>query len=133
MCGKYSLTEYWYLSILGSPPHVREVHGNSICTYGRIRITPACAGSTTTTYALTIGAKDHPRMCGKYMFLFLLSYQSAGSPPHVREVLRGNYQTIYIMRITPACAGSTNGETVCICEDWDHPRMCGKYRFKYEL
>ena len=86
MCGKYSIRKGERTSMQGSPPHVREVLGlntaNKVCD----RITPACAGSTRVHLVLVIIIKDHPRMCGKYCFIYNYFLLKLGSPPHVREV-----------------------------------------------
>ena len=46
MCGKYSSFFVYAKQLLGSPPHVREVQGDIVKRFDKLRITPACAGST---------------------------------------------------------------------------------------
>ena len=96
-----------FLTCLGSPPHVREVLYPAMLNNINIRITPACAGSTTSFVVHKSFVEDHPRMCGKYLIFQLLLLYLSGSPPHVREVPYLQRWQVICNRITPACAGST--------------------------
>ncbi len=71
--------------------------------------------------------KDHPRVCGKYLFNILHFLNRLGSPPRMREVL--SLFVVFAVNdgITPAYAGSTEASEECIQEGRDHPRVCGKY------
>ena len=66
-------------------------------------------------------------MCGKYLHTKEKHNRSAGSPPHVREVLHFHLGMLVVIGITPACAGSTKKSILNLSEIKDHPRMCGKY------
>ncbi len=148
MCGKYITSMVSSTACVGSPPHVREIlsigTGNwngtedhprmcgkySVapifkCLYNRI--TPACAGNTSQNSAYVSSSRDHPRMCGKYFSWQLLHRLSKGSPPHVREIPQDVLYLLGSVRITPACAGNTDGWCRYINFYGDHPRMCGKY------
>ena len=71
-----------------------------------MRITPACAGKSTTAPSPIMQMQDHPRMCGeKYL----------GAPVAMRGC-----------RITPACAGKSSCTVFIFYPHWDHPRMCGE-------
>ena len=50
----------------GSPPHVRGPH--TLCHMIEVDpgITPACAGTTYSSYNLAVDMGDHPRMCGDH-------------------------------------------------------------------
>ena len=91
-----------------------------------IRITPACAGKTSTTRTLVDIYRDHPRVCGKNTSKLSNITLTAGSPPRVREKREELNMKINWSRITPACAGKTligiSGKLVLE----DHPRVCGK-------
>ena len=50
-------------------------------------------------------------MCGKYYLYQLAQNSQTGSPPHVREVRTEETLQNEIIRITPACAGSTHALT----------------------
>ena len=86
MCGKYMKMENLLETIIGSPPHVREVLIKWNLYNNIMGITPACAGSTQNLKTFKKRGEDHPRMCGKYQPLGVLHNHSLGSPPHVREV-----------------------------------------------
>ena len=73
------------------------------------RITPACAGKSTPEDLGYSGEGDHPRMRGEEP-LEVANWQNlAGSPPHARgrAILSGDYELD--KRITPACAGKSQG------------------------
>ena len=54
------------------------------------RITPACAGKTYSKGDLSVGKRDHPRVCGENTFLVRLKQRLQGSPPRVRGKHFGN-------------------------------------------
>ena len=88
MCGKYANATSCWLAVPGSPPHVREIPFNVLINCCGFRITPACAGNTQTQQPKKSRARDHPRMCGKYVVVIVSNGTESGSPPHVREILR---------------------------------------------
>ena len=49
----------------GSPPHVRGKGWQERSTTANRRITPACAGKSTSRSAPPQAQRDHPRMCGE--------------------------------------------------------------------
>ena len=53
-----------------------------------------------------------------------------GSPPHVREELACLSLAAAQLGITPACAGRIRGAFLLLPFFKDHPRMCGKNRFR---
>ena len=53
----------------GSPPRVRGTDGHMEKLYGRMRITPACAGNRKTKHHENDEAEDHPRVCGEQLLL----------------------------------------------------------------
>ena len=85
MCGKDSCCNGPGIPLSGSPPHVRERPGVPALHSCRSRITPACAGKTSSTSSTGLPSGDHPRMCGKDMIFGARAIFSRGSPPHVRE------------------------------------------------
>ena len=90
------------------------------------RITPACAGKTTTDPAHTTARRDHPRVCGENSAGLSSQTLSRGSPPRVRGK---PYETIVLARdkrITPACAGKTFSTGLWRSAKEDHPRVCGE-------
>ena len=109
MCGKYQGETVWDICSEGSPPRVREVYLKMDIALVHIGITPACAGSIRSHLHRNFQARDHPRVCGKYPYFFILLNMFAGSPPRVREVLSLKNVIIRASGITP-------------------PRVCGKYK-----
>ena len=55
---------------MGSPPHVRGKAIVFVDEYLAIRITPACAGKSKSTFIGQSPAEDHPRMCGEKLQLY---------------------------------------------------------------
>ena len=103
---KYSLN-------LGSPPHVRERHRKRRRNECWHRITPACAGKTTSCRRLPKGFR--------------------GSPPHVRERPDCGACASPPTGITPACAGKTFFLLLFPAGLGDHPRMCGKDVISWDI
>ena len=92
-------------------------------------ITPARAGSTAFGIAPPFHSWDHPRLRGEYLLRFWLIPEKPGSPPLVRGVPFATQGENRLIRITPACAGSTNLIERFSFSIQDHPRLCGEYRF----
>ena len=126
MCGEKITAIAAYLSVVGSPPHVRGKVSFLMCLGIPVRITPACAGKSPVHYAAERGLQDHPRMCGEKKRTLTDKELAEGSPPHVR----GKGTIIPISRvlsgITPACAGKRLAIPTKMNRKEDHPRMCGE-------
>ena len=65
-------------------------------------------------------------MCGKDPITSAVSSNLTGSPPRVRERPSSPLRRVYILGITPACAGKTKFGSVRFGPSQDHPRVCGK-------
>ena len=94
-------------NIQGSPPRVREKLTSAEFGDIRTRITPACAGKTTTKLSPCLRKRDHPRVCGKNALIVDEPKRLLGSPPRVREKLLKSSPDRLSSGITPACAGKT--------------------------
>ena len=56
---------------LGSPPHARGKEAHPEFEGSQIRITPACAGKRYFIHHGRILSKDHPRMRGEKLSIYL--------------------------------------------------------------
>ena len=84
MCGEKSATYSPFSHKIGSPPHVRGKDFDGDIGSIHIRITPACAGKSTSALLFLSCSWDHPRMCGeKVSHCCTFSFQP-GSPPRMR-------------------------------------------------
>ena len=108
VCGDYMLgmLNGWIIS--KSPPRVRGLHTHHAGGAGRRR-------------------GDHPRVCGDYPWFCLPLFVARGSPPRVRGLLPLPLVVPDLVRITPACAGTTLRDLYVRRGDQDHPRVCGDY------
>ena len=110
---------------MGSSPHARGPLPCFIFFHPHGRIIPACAGSTVPFVKCFLGKRDHPRMRGVHVNYTTPPDRPIGSSPHARGPLVRTAVKAVIIRIIPACAGSTvcpsNGRRY----SWDHPRMRG--------
>ena len=109
MCGENAWVHRLQLVTRGSPPRVR---GKPLYTSTRSelsRITPACAGKTKFYPHQKKEEQDHPRVCGENLNPFTHSSAVVGSPPRVRGKPTVSYFFGNFARITPACAGKTQG------------------------
>ena len=128
VCGKNPQRYLSTVRFSGSPPRVREKLNLDETDDTALRITPACAGKTTTSVIPELRPRDHPRVCGKNASGRLRCLAPAGSPPRVREKLTLPKSSSDWIGITPACAGKTISFYLPLLEHWDHPRVCGKNR-----
>ena len=126
MCGKNESAIVLSELIIGSPPRVREKLKMDHKELVFLGITPACAGKTIALANRGSGSGDHPRVCGKNWVNFTSGIFELGSPPRVREKLKGNDGLSTEGGITPACAGKTKLMKKRLFQRQDHPRVCGK-------
>ena len=91
----------------GSPPPARGARTRSRRRPTRLRITPACAGSTHSDRRNPDRVRDHPRLRGEHDELDGVRFYADGSPPPARGARPNHLAGTRIHRITPACAGST--------------------------
>ena len=106
-CGEHCEPSTKWAASVGSPPHLRGApySGNSLLNNSRI--TPAPAGSTDFFCDFVFACQDHPRTCGEHIFYSSFCGHILGSPPHLRGARFSGKQCRFILRITPAPAGST--------------------------
>ena len=65
-------------------------------------------------------------MCGEKQARQPASTSRRGSPPRVRGKVPLSHRRAIYHRITPACAGKSNGAGASVHINWDHPRVCGE-------
>ena len=92
----------------------------------KTRITPACAGKTRLNLKALWKAQANPREGGQNRLGKRGRAKGLGSPPRVREKRVVKSSSESYERITPACAGKTEPDTVVLASLADHPRVCGK-------
>ena len=126
MCGKKLTDGISGLTGSGSPLHVQEKHFEDAVKICIRRITPACAGKTTSILNQSQKLEDHSRVCRKNSVPCANDETPSGSPPRVREKLYYTGHAPNPFGITPACAGKTNAVPLVLSVSWDHPRVCGK-------
>ena len=109
MCGEKSTGILVWLEVIGSPPRMRGkgllVLSPPFCD----RITPAHAGKSTIGGTSGLANGDHPRTCGEKSTVYPTMLQIEGSPPHVRGKEVEHRAGVAVLRITPACAGKSQG------------------------
>ena len=95
LCGKYKLTLTGRQMMLGSPPPMREILTIADDEENRKGITPAYAGNTHLVFLHLDTVTDHPRLCGKYISSGIRVTHRPGSPPPMREILRGRLLAMF--------------------------------------
>ena len=111
----------------GSSPHARGARDLVAGRADRVRIIPACAGSTATCTSSTWPGRDHPRMRGEHVYVPSPPRPQVGSSPHARGALVLACYKIKAIGIIPACAGSTIVRVKPYTKQGDHPRMRGEH------
>ena len=112
----------------GSPPLARGVRSLIRSDIPHAGITPACAGSTLVMLSVLLHHKDHPRLRGEYQKHTSKLSTTRGSPPLARGVHNLRMVKMNKVRITPACAGSTQVLLFLPFQSRDHPRLRGEYQ-----
>ena len=112
VCGENFSICCEYNASRGSPPRVRGKHLPIMSFVFTLRITPACAGKTTSPIVSYLLGKDHPRVCGENGNNGIVSLTLIGSPPRVRGKQSEKIITTSCTGITPACAGKTSCRTM---------------------
>ena len=127
MCGYYAKAQRTAFLEAGSPPRVRVLPDTPNALKNSLRITPACAGTTYGYCADCRIFQDHPRVCGYYGVTPGPKVTPLGSPPRVRVLRTPLTLPNGVLRITPACAGTTGCLVNLFHGVEDHPRVCGYY------
>ena len=91
----------------GSPPRMRGKDGKSFYCTTLGRITPAYAGKSLSKLRRRAGTRDHPRVCGEKVVLFMFAVAFRGSPPRMRGKARPRAGSFPSCGITPAYAGKS--------------------------
>ena len=126
VCGEERLQYFFLFRLKGSPPRVRGRGRARDRLCRRARITPACAGKSSSLRSSALKSGDHPRVCGEELLFILFSPVSVGSPPRVRGRAVVDVYVHAADGITPACAGKSRLSLPCGRCGWDHPRVCGE-------
>ena len=71
-------------------------------------------------------------MCGEQAMRTFSVPVSRGSPPRVRGTGVHADTLVFLMRITPACAGNSPRQLDIAGWRRDHPRVCGEQSIKEE-
>ena len=108
MCGEQAVQHHLRRRELGSPPRVRGTAAADCLYLHSNRITPACAGNSSTYFFRLWRGQDHPRVCGEQTNFIVYPETRLGSPPRVRGTDCGSTITSIGSRITPACAGNSS-------------------------
>ena len=83
-CGENCIKFPYRIYDVGSPPRMRGKHNQQNIQRPGKGITPAHAGKTPNTIAVTEAFKDHPRACGENKLHNIFRLYSIGSPPRMR-------------------------------------------------
>ena len=127
VCGEHNGVEDLKKALWGSSPRVRGTPRPDPPESARPGIIPACAGNTSSARRSQDTCWDHPRVCGEHRQAFSPCPLSEGSSPRVRGTPTGHHPGTFCAGIIPACAGNTEGITVRVPFNGDHPRVCGEH------
>ena len=132
MCGEHACASNQAYDDPGSSPRVRGTLRGARRVEGAEGIIPACAGNTSTPRALSLGSRDHPRVCGEHATSAVTVRPWPGSSPRVRGTLQFDYHPRVRLGIIPACAGNTRVTGRRRGWTGDHPRVCGEHLWYLE-
>ena len=109
------------------PPRVRGAHRVACVGHVGLRLTPACAGSTTSASSTPSATSTYPRVCGEHHQPPGATVPTADLPPRVRGAPPTARRHSAHGRLTPACAGSTTNRPAPQCPRPTYPRVCGEH------
>ena len=109
VCGEKIILRKYAPGCAGSPPRVRGKAPMPGAQDAGRRITPACAGKSSSGSSAYCVHRDHPRVCGEKLCVLFLYDPEIGSPPRVRGKGRQSHRAGGQRGITPACAGKRWG------------------------
>ena len=121
------------VTLKGSSPLARGLHGTADLPQPPSRIIPARAGFTVAVHEAGPGQTDHPRSRGVYLATAWGRQVRRGSSPLARGL---PYQALGLLlesRIIPARAGFTLDSRRAAMPPADHPRSRGVYNIKSDL
>ena len=132
-CGEYTIMHVTPSMTIGSAPRVRGIHDDCTFLFGKLRFSPARAGTTRGTNANTYWAELQPRACGEYASRYATRTYRRGSAPRVRGILFGFVASKYVVRFSPARAGNTPLRIGFESNVPVQPRACGEYLLRSAL
>ena len=106
LCGEKIFSLFSHAPQTGSPPPMRGKVVHKPLAFFNGRITPAYAGKSYRPDTTGYVTRDHPRLCGEKVMLFLVLAGYIGSPPPMRG--KAKEQPVEQVKIK------------------DHPRLCGE-------
>ena len=127
LCGEHWMRPAFRRKDVGSPPPMRGTHEDNKQFSHPSRITPAYAGNTPPVLLPSGCFKDHPRLCGEHVTIYLLLLVLKGSPPPMRGTRYYFFCQLLHLGITPAYAGNTLIYSERQWQQRDHPRLCGEH------
>ena len=89
------------------------------------RYTPTCVGTTVTTRFPTEIISVHPHVCGDNVWIVVLNFSIAGTPPRVWGQLKAKQIQVQVNRYTPTCVGTTYIKGTLPKNCPVHPHVCG--------
>ncbi len=125
VCGDDLAEQAHPVSAAGLPPRVRGRLPGSVGMLGRLRATPACAGTTALGRGLGHDDQGYPRVCGDDAGTTEQKLYPNGLPPRVRGRPSGASVSVEVGWATPACAGTTARACSVQPRSGGYPRVCG--------
>ena len=120
-------TDTFGLAAGGSPPRRRGALALAPAPGGRVRFTPASAGTTLVRRWLRPSRSVHPRLGGDHDSPLMMAPEEVGSPPRRRGPRRSSPDGIQEPRFTPASAGTTGPTRTAPSGTAAHPRVGGDH------
>ena len=111
---------------MGSPPRGRGKDEKLKGDLDYSGITPAWAGKRLRIFVVSTVRRDHPRVGGEKIAIFICEWKGWGSPPRGRGKELCRCLCFRRRRITPAWAGKSEGKVSAENEATDHPRVGGE-------
>ena len=127
VCGEHHTVGRIPRAVVDLPPRVRGARVGDQRASVPVRLTPACAGSTTHDRLPMPQCPTYPRVCGEHECEVAHYPLGVDLPPRVRGAHTYSVLTADPHRLTPACAGSTSDIARPSRAHSTYPRVCGEH------
>ena len=110
----------------GTSPRMRGKLYDIVFEVEYARNIPAYAGKTVAYITVTVGDKEHPRVCGENNLAVAAPHHRCGTSPRMRGKLHSTVSVGLSPRNIPAYAGKTGSRKGTGSPAAEHPRVCGE-------
>ena len=127
MRGEHGRERHLIGGVAGSAPRARGTLPPKAAAHLIDRVSPACAGNTSDSCWGFLACLSQPRVRGEHVFTYDPQGSYGGSAPRARGTRRVGGHEARGHRVSPACAGNTQGSAREPSKGSGQPRVRGEH------